>query len=41
MALFHLGQHVADLRSPKPGNEAAPFLIHENDAWVITSVAAV
>ena len=41
VALFHLGQHVADLRSPKPGNEAAPLFVQENDAWVMTSLAAV
>lgn len=41
VALFHLGQHVADLRSPKSGNEAAPLYIQENDAWVVTSLAAV
>ncbi len=41
VALFHAGQHVADLRSPKPGNEAAPLIIQENDGWVVTSVAAI
>jgi hypothetical protein len=41
VALFHVGQHVADLRSPKPGNEKAPVLIQENDAWVVTSIAAI
>jgi hypothetical protein len=41
VALFHLGQHVADLRSPKPGNETAPLYIQENDGWVVTSVAAI
>jgi hypothetical protein len=41
VALYHVGQHVADLRSPKPGNEAAPLFIQENDGWVVTSVAAV
>lgn len=41
VALFHVGQHVADLRSPKSGDQDAPFLIHENDAWVVTSIAAI
>ncbi len=39
VALLHMGQHVADLRSPKPGNETAPLFIQENDGWVITSLA--
>ncbi len=41
IALFHVGQHVADLRSPKPDSADAPFLINENDAWVVTSIAAI
>jgi hypothetical protein len=41
VALFHVGQHVADLRSPKPENADAPFIISENNAWVVTSVAAI
>jgi hypothetical protein len=41
VALFHVGKHVADLRSPKPGSQDAPFLVSENDAWVVTSIAAV
>ena len=41
VALFHVGQHIADLRSPKPDSADAPFLINENDAWVVTSIAAI
>jgi hypothetical protein len=41
VALFHVGQHVADLRSPKPDNLDAPLLINENDAWVVTSIAVI
>ncbi len=41
VALFHVGQHIADLRSPKPDNVDAPFLVYENDAWVVTSIAAI
>jgi hypothetical protein len=41
VALFHMGQHIADLRSPKPDDADAPFLINENDAWVVTSIAAI
>jgi hypothetical protein len=41
VALFHVGLHVSDLRSPKPDNVDAPFLVNENDAWVVTSIAAI
>ena len=41
LAIFHIGEHVADLRSPKPGNESAPVIFNENNAWVVTSLAAV
>jgi hypothetical protein len=41
MALFHVGQHVADLRSPKPDSADASLLVNENDAWVVTSIAAI
>jgi hypothetical protein len=41
VALFHVGQHVADLRSPKPDSADAPLLVNENDAWVVTSIAAI
>jgi len=39
--LFHVGEHVVDLRSPKPGNEDAPLYINENDAWVMSAYAAI
>ena len=41
VALFHVGQHVADLRSPTPDNADAPLIANENDAWVVTSIAAI
>jgi hypothetical protein len=41
IALFHVGQHVADLRSPKADSADTPFLVNENDAWVVTSIAAI
>ncbi len=41
VALFHLGQHVADLRNPKPSNVGEPLIYEENDAWVLTSIAAI
>ncbi len=41
VALFHVGQHVVDLRSPKPDDADAPLLEDENNAWVVTSIAAI
>ncbi len=41
VALFHVGQHIADLRNTKPDDAGAPLLINENDAWVVTSIAAI
>jgi hypothetical protein len=41
VALFHVGQHIVDLRNPKPDSADAPYIIYENDAWVVTSVAAI
>ncbi len=39
-AVMHLGEHISELRSPKPGNETAPPYILESDAWVVTTVFA-
>jgi hypothetical protein len=39
VALFHMGQHVSDLRNPKPDD--SPLFILENDAWVVSSTAAI
>jgi hypothetical protein len=41
VAMFHMGQHVADLRNPKPNNVGEPLIYQENDAWVVTSIAAI
>lgn len=41
VALFHVGQHVMDLRSPNPDDAGVPFIVNENNAWVVTSVAAI
>ncbi len=41
MALIHLGQHINDLRNPPPGNEDAPPVIQENNAWVVSSAFAI
>jgi hypothetical protein len=40
-AVMHMGEHISELRSPAPGNEAAPAFILESDAWVVTTIAAV
>jgi len=40
-AVVHMGQHIADLRSPQSGYENAPPYILEYNAWVITTVTAV
>ncbi len=40
-ALFHIGHHISDMRSPKAADQDSPFIIDENNAWVITSVAAI
>jgi hypothetical protein len=41
VALFHVGQHIVDMRNPRPDSADTPYIIYENDAWVVTSVAAV
>ena len=41
VATFHIGQHVADLRNPKPNNVGEPLIYQENDAWVVTSITAI
>jgi len=41
MAVMHLAQHVADIRSPQAGNENAPLFILENNAWAVTATVAV
>jgi len=38
-SVLHIGEHVAELRNPAPGAEAAPAYILESDAWVVTTVA--
>lgn len=40
-AVLHIGEHVSELRAPKPGDEGAPAFILESNAWVITTVTAV
>jgi hypothetical protein len=39
-AVLHMGEHIAEIRNPAPGNETAPAYILESDAWVVTTVAA-
>jgi hypothetical protein len=41
VALFHVGQHIVDIRSPKPDTGDTPYIIYENDAWVVSSVAVI
>jgi hypothetical protein len=38
-AVLHIGEHVAELRNPAPGTEAAPAYGLESDAWVVTTVS--
>ena len=41
VALLHVGQHIADVRAPIEGNEQAPLVILENNAWAVTSTLAI
>jgi hypothetical protein len=40
-ALLHMGQHIADIRTPVKGNESAPPRVSESNAWVVSSEAAI
>ena len=40
-AVVHAAQHIADVRTPPPGNELAPPVIVENNAWAITVTIAI
>jgi hypothetical protein len=40
-AVIHIGQHIADLRTPKPGSEAAPAYVLESTASVVTTIVAI
>ena len=40
-AVVHMGQHVADLRTPQAESEAAPPYVLEYNAWVITTITAI
>jgi len=41
LAMVHGAQHVADVRSPIPGNEQAPTILYENNAWAVTVTLAI
>jgi hypothetical protein len=41
LAVMHLGEHVADLRSVQDAAGGAPLIVLENNAWVVTTVEAV
>jgi hypothetical protein len=40
-AMSHLGEHIADLRNPEPGQEAAGMYQLEYRAWVTTTLGAI
>lgn len=40
-AILHIGQHVSELRNPKPDDPSAPPIILEADAWAVTISAAM
>lgn len=40
-AVLHVGQHVAELRDPPPGDAGAPLFVLEFNAWAITTSAAM
>jgi len=40
LAIMHMGQHVNNLRAPKPGEEQAPLFDLEYNAWSMTVAAA-
>jgi hypothetical protein len=41
LTIIHLGQHLADLKTPAPGGEAAPLFVGEYNAWTMTVLGAV
>ncbi len=41
LAIIHTGQHIADLKEPVPGSEAAPLFVGEYNAWTMTVLGAV
>ncbi len=40
-AILHMGQHIVELRNPKPGDENAPLYILESNAWAVTVSGAM
>jgi hypothetical protein len=40
-AMTHLGEHIADLRNPEPGTEAAGMYQLEYRAWFTTTMGAI
>jgi hypothetical protein len=40
-AMSHLGEHIADLRNPEPGTEAAGMYQMEDRAWLTTMLGAI
>jgi hypothetical protein len=41
VAMVHVAQHIADVRAPIAGNEQAPMVILENNAWAVTTTLAI
>lgn len=41
MAVLHMGQHVADIRTPPAGNDGAPLYILESNAWAVSATMAL
>jgi hypothetical protein len=40
-AVMHIGEHVADMRAVEKSGAGAPLILLENNAWVVTTVAAI
>jgi hypothetical protein len=41
LSIIHLGHHIADMKTPAPGGEAAPMFIGEYNAWTMTVLGGV
>jgi hypothetical protein len=41
ISIVHLGHHIADLKTPVPGGEAAPFFVGEYNAWTMSVLSSV
>jgi hypothetical protein len=41
LTIIHAGHHIADLKTPVPAGESAPFFVGEYNAWTMTVLGAV